>query len=62
MLPTSGTTQIITPFGSGYIAEQHGDLADRNFAPALMRKMVEALTAAMFVEVRKSLSSALYLN
>jgi hypothetical protein len=62
MFATTLTTQIITPFGSGYVPEQHGDRAFWNFAPAHVGELVESLRASMFSEVLKSLRSALYLK
>ncbi len=34
MFATNSTTQIITPFGSGYVPMQHGERARWNLAPA----------------------------
>ena len=34
MFPTSSTTQIITPFGSGYVPMQHGEPTRWNLAQA----------------------------
>jgi hypothetical protein len=41
--PTLHTTQIATPFGSGYVPEQHGDGARRNLPPPEKRNFGEAL-------------------
>jgi hypothetical protein len=62
MFPTTRTTQIITPFGSGYIPMQHGDPTRWNLAPADADHMVKALRASIFSEVLKSLRSALSLR
>ena len=62
MVPTNSTTQIVTPFGSGYVPMQHGDPARWNLASADLDDMVEALKASLFSEVLKSLRTALFLN
>jgi hypothetical protein len=62
MFPTASTTQIITPFGSGYVPLEHGDRASWNLASAEVDDVVESLTVSMFGEVLKSLRSALYLK
>jgi hypothetical protein len=59
MFPTNRTTQIITPFGSGYVPIQHRDPTRWHLAPADVDDMVEALKASIFSEVLKSLRSAL---
>lgn len=62
MFPTTSTTQIVTPFGSGYVPMHHGDPARWNLASADLDDMVEALRASLFSEVLKSLRSALSLR
>ena len=62
MFPTTNTTQIITPFGSGYVPMQHGDPAHWNLAHADLDDVVEALRASMFSEVLKALRAALSLR
>ena len=62
MIPTASTTQIITPFGSGYVPMQHGDPIHWNVAQADLDDMVDALRASLFSEVLKSLRSALSLR
>jgi hypothetical protein len=62
MFPTTSTTQVITPFGSGYVPMEHSDRASWNLASAEVDDTVESLTASMFGEVLKSLRSALYLK
>jgi len=62
MFPTASTTQIVTPFGSGYVPEQHGDKALWNFVPEQVDEVVGALRESMFSEILKSLRSALYLK
>jgi hypothetical protein len=62
MFQTTHTTQVITPFGSGYVLEQHGDPILRNFAPAHVGEVVLSPRDSMFSEVLKSLRSALSLG
>ena len=62
MFPTNSTTQIITPFGSGYVPMQHGEPTRWNLAPADLDDMLETHRASLFCEVLKSLRSALFLN
>ena len=62
MFPTNSTTQIITPFGSGYVPMQHGEPTRWNLAQADLDDMVEAFRASLFSEVLKSLRSALSLR
>ena len=62
MFPTYSTTQIVTPFGSGYVPMQHGEPTRWNLAQADLDDMVEVLRASLFSEVLKSLRSALYLK
>jgi hypothetical protein len=63
---TTHGTQVLTPFGSGYIPEQradetlwnlgHGD-ADNN-----VDEVVASLRVSMFSELMKSLRSSLFLG
>jgi hypothetical protein len=62
MTPTTHTTQIITPFGSGYVPIGHGDPARWNLGNADMADVIEALRTSMFSEVLKSLRTALSLR
>jgi hypothetical protein len=62
MFPTTSTTQIITPFGSGYVPVGHGDPAHWNLAPSDLGNVVQALRSSMLGEVLKSLRAALYLQ
>jgi hypothetical protein len=62
MFPTTRTTQIITPFGSGYVPLQHDDPTCWNLAPADTDDMVKALKASILSEMLKSLRSALSLR
>ena len=62
MFPTTGTTQVITPFGSGYVPLQHSDPSRWNLAQADLDDVVGSLTASMFGEMLKSLRSALSLK
>jgi hypothetical protein len=62
MFPTNSTTQIITPFGSGYVPMQHGEPTRWNLAQADLEDTVESRGTSLFSEVLKSLRSALYLK
>jgi hypothetical protein len=62
MFPTNSTTQIITPFGSGYVPMQHGEPICWNLAKADLDDTVESLRASLFSQVLKSLRSALSLR
>ena len=62
MFSTNSTTQIITPFGSGYVPMQHGEPTRWNLAKADLDNTVESLKTSLFREVLKSLRSALYLK
>ena len=62
MFPTNSTTQIVTPFGSGYVPMHHGEPIRWNLAQADLDDVVESLRAPLFSEVLKSLRSALYLK
>ena len=62
MFSTNSTTQIITPFGSGYVPMQHGEPTRWNLARADLDNTVESLKTSLFSEVLKSLRSALYLK
>ena len=62
MFATTHTTQVITPFGSGYVPIQHSEPTRLNLAPADLDDVVEALRFSMFNEIMKSLRSALSLQ
>ena len=62
MFPTYSATQVVTPFGSGYVPMQHGEPTRWNLAQADLDDMVEAFRASLFSEVLKSLRSALSLR
>lgn len=62
MFLSDSNTQIITPFGSGYVPMQHGEPTHWNLAPADLDDTVESLRASLFSEVLKSLRSALSLR
>ena len=62
MFPTTSTTQIITPFGSGYVPMQHGEPTRWNLGQADLDDTVVSLRASLFSEVLKSLRSALSLR
>ena len=62
MFLTTSTTQVISPFGSGYVPMQHGEPTRWNLAPADLDDMVESLRASLFSEVLKSLRTSLFLN
>ena len=62
MFPNTGTTQVFTPFGSGYVPIQHGDPAHWNLAASDLGDVVEVLRPSMFNEVLKSLRAALSLG
>jgi hypothetical protein len=61
MFPTNSTTQIVTPFGSGYVPMQHGEPTHWNLAQPDLEDTVEALRTSLFSEILKSLRSALSL-
>ena len=62
MIPTHSTTQIITPFGSGYVPLKHSDLVHWSLGYADVDNVVEALRLSMFREVLNSLRSSLSLR
>ena len=62
MVPTNSTTQIITPFGSGYVPMQHSEPTRWNLAKADLDDTVESIRVSLFSEVLKSLRTALFLN
>jgi hypothetical protein len=62
MFPTTHTTQVITPFGSGYVPMDHSDPARWNLGQVDVVDVNEALQASMFSEVLKSLRWALSLR
>ncbi len=57
MLTTQHTTQIITPFGSGYVPEQHRDINS-----AQLNTVVASLRESMFAELLNSLRSMLFVR
>jgi hypothetical protein len=69
MLATTHTTQVISPFGSGYVQESRGDEIHRYLAwtdvgtPGVnIDEAVSTITSAMFDELMKSLRGALSLR
>ena len=44
---TTHTTQVLTPFGGGYVPEQHNDQSCRNLAPSERALDYEAILAAL---------------
>ena len=69
MHTTAHTTQVISPFGSGYVQEHHGDETHRYFArtePGAsvvnINAAVSSMTGAVFDELMKSLRGALSLR
>jgi len=62
MVPTNSTTQIVTPFGSGYVPMQHGEPTHWNLAKVDLDDTVGSLRASLFSEVLKSLRTSLFLN
>lgn len=61
MFQTAQTTQVITPFGSGYVPMQHGEPTSRNL-PTEFYDVAEALRYSLFSEVLKSLRATLALG
>ena len=69
MRATAHTTQVISPFGSGYVQEHHGDETHRYLArielgaPVVnINKAVSTMTGAIIDELMKSLRGALSLR
>ena len=62
MFPTASTTQVISPFGSGYVPVQHGDPTRWNLGRTEVDEVIDSLRASMLSEVLKSLRSALSLR
>jgi hypothetical protein len=62
MFLTTSTTQVISPFGSGYVPMQHGEPTRWNLAQPDLDDTVESLKASFFSEVLKSLRSSLSLR
>ena len=65
----SGTWQLQTVFGSGFVAEHHIDATDRRLSwgesgnsAAKVDAAVSAITSAMFEELLKSLRASLSLR
>ena len=66
MYITAQTTQVISPFGSGYVQEHHADETHRYFARVEPRSFglnideaVSTMTGAMFDALLQSLREAL---
>ena len=59
MFPTTGTTQVLTPFGSGYVPIQHGDRAQWNLGYADVNHVSRTLRFSMFSEMLTSLRAML---
>ena len=62
MFPNTGTTQVFTPFGSGYVPIQHGDPAQWNLGFGDAGEVREALRFSMFNEILTSLRATLSLK
>ena len=62
MSPNTGTTQVFTPFGSGYVPLQHGDPAHWNLGSADVDDVLQALRFPIFSEVLTSLRAMLSLK
>jgi len=62
MFPNTGTTQVFTPFGSGYVPIQHGDPAHWNLASADDADDLAARRSSMFSEMLTSLRAMLSLR
>ena len=62
MFQSTSTTQVITPFGSGYVPLQHGEPTRWYLAPTELNDAVAAMRASAFGEILKSLRSALNLK
>jgi hypothetical protein len=62
MFPTTGTTQVFTPFGSGYVPLQHGDRANWNLGSADVGHGLEPLRFSRFTEMLTSLRAMLSLK
>ena len=61
MFPTANTTQVITPFGSGYVPALHIDPTTR-MLPSDLDGVVVALRASLFNEILRSLRFSLSLR
>ena len=62
MFPNTGTTQVFTPFGSGYVPIQHADPAHWNLGSGDAGDAPEALRSSMFSEILTSLRTMLSLK
>ena len=62
MFPNTGTTQVFTPFGSGYVPIQHNDPAHWNLGPRDASEVREAIRFSMFNEILTSLRATLSLK
>ena len=59
MRHTTHTTQVVTPFGRGYVPEQCADAFQWNLGPDDVGEVVACLRGSMFDELLKSLRAAL---
>jgi hypothetical protein len=59
---TTHSTQVVTPFGSGYVPEQRADETRWNLGPSDVDGVVASLRVSMFSELMKSLRSSLSLR
>jgi hypothetical protein len=57
MFPTANTTQVITPFGSGYVPAAH--IPTTRMLPSDLDGVVVALRVSLFNEILRSLRSSL---
>ena len=62
MFQTNSSTQVIAPFGSGYVPLGQGETTSWNLAQTDLDEVVETLRFSMFNEVFRSLRSALSLG
>ena len=58
MFPTTTTTQVITPFGSGYVPAAHIEPTTR-MLPSDLDAVVVGLRVSLFNEILNSLRSSL---
>ena len=57
MFPTTSTTQVIMPFGSGYVPAAH--IPTTRMLPSDLDGVVVALRVSLFNEILRSLRSSL---
>ena len=62
MFQNTGTTQVLTPFGSGYVPLQHGDPAHWNLGSADVDNVLQELRFSMFRDMLTSLRAMLSLK